>query len=141
MSGWTGVDFSRLDQQIRHVQNDAGRTALENITRADPDRTWTVRQVAEHVWIGGIGPIVVGSPQTVADELEAGSTRPTSTDSTWPSRCGRRFRDIADMVVPELSGAVATRGPTRPARCVKSCSDQDTPVWRRPIRRRSIGRM
>ena len=48
MSGWTGVDFSTydLDQQVRHVQNDAGRTAMDNITRADPDRVWTVREVA-----------------------------------------------------------------------------------------------
>lgn len=37
--------------------------ALENITRADPDRRWTVREVAEHVSIGGIGPVVVGSPR------------------------------------------------------------------------------
>jgi alkanesulfonate monooxygenase len=40
MSGWTGVDFSRLDpeQIVEHVESEAGRTALENITRADPDR-------------------------------------------------------------------------------------------------------
>jgi alkanesulfonate monooxygenase len=51
MSGWTGVDFSRLDpdQIVEHVENEAGRTAMENITRADPDRRWTVREVAEHV--------------------------------------------------------------------------------------------
>ena len=73
MSGWTGVDFSRFDpdQVVEHVESEAGRTALENITRADPDRRWTVREVAEHVSIGGIGPVVVGSPATVADQLEA----------------------------------------------------------------------
>ncbi len=40
MSGWTGIDFSGydLDQQVRHVENDAGRSALDNVTRADPDR-------------------------------------------------------------------------------------------------------
>jgi alkanesulfonate monooxygenase len=54
MSGWTGVDFSRFDpdQVVEHVESEAGRTALENITRADPDRRWTVREVAEHVSIG-----------------------------------------------------------------------------------------
>ena len=73
MSGWAGVDFSTydLDQQVRHVLNDAGRTAMDNITRADPDRVWTVRAVAEHVGIGGIGPVIVGSPETVADKIEA----------------------------------------------------------------------
>ena len=58
MSGWMGIDFSGydLDQEVRHVQNDAGRTALDNVTRADPDRVWTVREVVEHVGIGGAGP-------------------------------------------------------------------------------------
>ncbi len=33
MSGWTGVDFSTydLDQQIRHVESEAGRTAMDNV--------------------------------------------------------------------------------------------------------------
>ena len=40
MSGWTGVGFSQFDpdQVIEHVESEAGRTALENVTRADPDR-------------------------------------------------------------------------------------------------------
>ena len=61
-SGWTGVDFSKFDpdQIVEHVDREAGRTALENIIRADPDRRWTVREVAEHVSIGGIGPVIVG---------------------------------------------------------------------------------
>ena len=73
MSGWMGVDFSNydLDQEVRHVQNDAGRTALDNVTRADPDRIWTVREVVEHVGIGGAGPVVVGTPEKVADDIEA----------------------------------------------------------------------
>src|SRR6202012_4359010 len=70
MSGWTGVAFSHLslDQQVRHVTNDAGRTAMDNITRADPDRVWTVREVAEHVGIGGIGPGVAGRAAKAAGE-------------------------------------------------------------------------
>lgn len=105
MSGWTGVDFSRLDmdQQVRHVENDAGRSAMDNITRADPDRIWTVRQVAEHVGLGGIGPLFVGSAATVADALER-----------WVDETGidgfnlayviahETFADIVDLVVPEL---------------------------------------
>src|SRR5216110_2762556 len=73
MSGWTGVDFSsyNLDQEVRHVQNDAGRSALDNVTRADPDRVWTVRDVIEHVGVGGAGPVVVGTPEMVADKIEA----------------------------------------------------------------------
>ena len=82
MSGWTGVDFSTydLDQQVRHVQNDAGRTAMDNITRADPDRVWTVREVAQHVGIGGIGPVDGRhAAKRSPTRSRPGSTRPMST--------------------------------------------------------------
>jgi long-chain alkane monooxygenase len=72
MSGWAGIDLSTYgyDQVVRYIENDAGRSAMENITRADPDRVWTVGQIADHVAIGGIGPLVTGSPEQVADTLE-----------------------------------------------------------------------
>jgi len=106
MSGWTGVDFSTydLDQEIRHVQNEAGRSAMDNISRADPDRVWTVREVAEHVGIGGIGPVLVGTPDKVADEIEAW-IEATGVDglnlafAVSPDS----FADVADLLVPELT--------------------------------------
>ena len=106
MSGWTGVDFSTydLDQEVRHVLNDAGRTAMDNITRADPDRVWTVREVAEHVGIGGIGPVVVGTPTSVADALESWVDQ---TDVDGFNFCfavmPETFDDIVDLLVPELT--------------------------------------
>ena len=105
MSGWTGVDFSTydLDQQVRHVQNDAGRTAMDNITRADPDRVWTVREVAQHVGIGGIGPVVVGTPRKVADEIEAWFDQTGVDGLNVPFAISPGdFEDITDMLVPEL---------------------------------------
>ena len=105
MSGWTGVDFSKFDpdQVVEHVESEAGRTALENITRADPDRRWTVREVAEHVSIGGIGPIIVGSPATVADQLE-GWIDDTDLDGFNLAFVVRpeTFVDVVDLLVPEL---------------------------------------
>jgi hypothetical protein len=105
MSGWTGVDFSRFDadQVVEHVESEAGRTALENITRADPDRRWTVREVAEHVSIGGIGPIVVGSAATVADQLE-GWIDDTDFDGFNLAFVVRpeTFVDVVDLLAPEL---------------------------------------
>ncbi|MBO4223282.1 LLM class flavin-dependent oxidoreductase [Bradyrhizobium neotropicale] len=106
MSGWTGVDFSSygLDQEVRHVHNDAGRTAMDNITRADPDRIWTVREVAEHVGIGGIGPVVVGTPEKVADDIERWfeQTDVDGLNVAFAISPGD-FEDIADMLVPELT--------------------------------------
>ena len=106
MSGWTGVDFSTydLDQQVRHVENDAGRSAMDNITRADPDRVWTVREVAQHVGIGGIGPVAVGTPEKVADDIEAWfeQTDVDGLNVAFAVSPGD-FEDIADMLVPELT--------------------------------------
>jgi len=105
MSGWTGVDFSRFDpdQVVEHVTSEAGRTAMENITRADPDRRWTVREVAEHVSIGGIGPVVAGSPATVADRLEEwiGETGLDGFNMAFAIR-PETFVDVVDLLVPEL---------------------------------------
>jgi alkanesulfonate monooxygenase SsuD/methylene tetrahydromethanopterin reductase-like flavin-dependent oxidoreductase (luciferase family) len=105
MSGWTGVDFSTydLDQEVRHVHNEAGRTAMDNITRADPDRTWTVRQVAEHVGIGGIGPVIVGTPESVADAIEAwvAQTDVDGLNLAFAISPGS-FEDVVDLLVPEL---------------------------------------
>jgi alkanesulfonate monooxygenase len=106
MSGWTGIDFSgyELDQQVRHVQNDAGRSALDNVTRGDPDRVWTVRDVIEHVGIGGAGPVVIGTPESVADKIEDWFEK-TDVDGlnvAFAISPGD-FEDIADMLVPELT--------------------------------------
>jgi FMN-dependent oxidoreductase (nitrilotriacetate monooxygenase family) len=105
MSGWTGVDFSTydLDQQVRHVQNDAGRSAMDNITRADPDRVWTVREVAQHVGIGGAGPVAVGTPEKVADEIEAWFEATDVDGLNIPFAVSPGdFEDITELLVPEL---------------------------------------
>jgi alkanesulfonate monooxygenase len=106
MSGWTGVDFSTydLDQQVRHVENDAGRSAMDNVTRADPDRVWTVREVAEHVGIGGAGPVVIGTPEKVADEIEAWFEQTDVDGLNVPFAVSPGdFEDITEMLVPELT--------------------------------------
>lgn len=73
LSGWTGIDFSAydLDAPLEYLENDAGRTALAAFTTADPDRRWTVREAAGFVGLGGRGPVLSGTPETVADQLEA----------------------------------------------------------------------
>ena len=143
MSGWTGVDFSTydLDQQVRHVENDAGRTAMDNITRADPDRVWTVREVAQHVGIGGIGPVVVGTPEKVADEIEAWFDQ-TDVDGLNVAVCdlARRFRGHRRHAGAgtDPARALQERLCAR-ARCAKNCSARAARGWRRRIRRCSIG--
>jgi len=104
-SGWTGVDFAkyRPDDELRYIETDAMRSALASFTSDDPGRVWTVRELAEHVAIGGRGPVLVGSPEQIADALIA-----------WVSQTGidgfnlayavmpESFTDFVDLVVPEL---------------------------------------
>jgi long-chain alkane monooxygenase len=105
-SGWTGIDFSKLDpdEPIRHLNIEDGiRSALENFTTGDPNRVWTVRELARHNAIGGRGPVFVGSPATVADELERWVAL-TDIDGFNLSYAitPRSYEDFADFIVPEL---------------------------------------
>lgn len=70
--GWTGLDFSQidLDEPLQAVENDSLRTTLESLTGGDGGKPWTVREVIRNRCIGGLGPVFVGGPKKVADELE-----------------------------------------------------------------------
>jgi len=69
--GWTGIDFSQYDpdQPLEAMDNDSLRTTLESLTHGQ-SRKWTVQDVIKDRTIGGLGPVLVGGPQKVADELE-----------------------------------------------------------------------
>lgn len=109
MSGWTGLDFSKygVDEPIRHSRQDAQTSALEAFTIADPDRVWTVREIAKHAAIGGRGPVVIGSPEEVADELIAW-VEETGVDgfNLAYAVTPETFADFIGLIVPELQ----TRG-------------------------------
>ncbi|WP_088344583.1 MULTISPECIES: LLM class flavin-dependent oxidoreductase [Rhodomicrobium] len=105
MSGWSGIDFGKyqLDEPLRYVKTNAGQSFVEAFSSSDPAREWTLREMAEWVAIGGRGPTSIGSPKTVADELEA-----------WVNETGvdgfnlasvvmpETFEQVADLLVPEL---------------------------------------
>jgi FMN-dependent oxidoreductase (nitrilotriacetate monooxygenase family) len=105
VGGWTGIDFSKYspDDPISHVHSDAIQSAVEAFTVADRDKVWTVREFVEFVGIGGLGPVIVGSPETVADEL-IGWVEDTDIDGfnlAYALSPGT-FIDFVDYVVPEL---------------------------------------
>ncbi len=105
MSGWTGVDFSKLpkNEPLRFQSANAMTSALEAFTTADPDRQWTVEEIARHAGIGGRGPVIVGSYRDVADEFEDW-VRETDVDgfNLAYAVTPETFVDIVDLVVPEL---------------------------------------
>ena len=102
--GWTGVDLAGLaaDAPLQHVSTDANRSALASFTD-DPDREWTVDDLARFVAVGGRGPVVAGSPQTVADELEefAAEADVDGFNLMYATMPGT-FADVVDHLVPEL---------------------------------------
>ena len=78
-------------------------SALEAFTIADLDRVWTVREIAKHAAIGGRGPVVVGLPEEVAEELIAW-VDDTDVDgfNLAYAVMPETFADFVDLVVPEL---------------------------------------
>ncbi|ROV98418.1 hypothetical protein VMCG_07107 [Cytospora schulzeri] len=108
-SGWTGIDISRipLDQEITaadSLEAHRVRSILENFTTASEEvPRWTPRVVAERACIGGLGPVAVGAPGTVADEMERW-VREAGVDGfnigyvTTPGT----FEEVVDLLVPEL---------------------------------------
>jgi len=105
ISGWSGIDFGKhgLDDPLRYVKTNAGQSFVETFSSADHKRTWTVRELADWVAIGGRGPIVAGSPSTVADELQSWIEE---TGADGFNLCSvvmpETFADIARLLVPEL---------------------------------------
>jgi alkanesulfonate monooxygenase len=78
-------------------------SALESFTTSDPSRVWTIREIAEHVGIGGRGPVFVGSAATIADEMQ-GWVAETGIDgfNLAYAVAPESFVDFVDLVVPEL---------------------------------------
>jgi long-chain alkane monooxygenase len=103
--GWSGLDLSGYDpdQPLRYVETEAVRSAVTGFTTADPAREWTPREIARFVGIGGRGPVVVGDPATVADEMErwVAEADVDGFNLAYAITPGT-FADIVEFVVPEL---------------------------------------
>lgn len=109
VSGWTGIDLSKvpLDQERTEAdsleQNKVRSIRDSFTTTSEYVPKWTPRVIAEEAAIGGLGPVAVGSPQTVANEMEhwinEGDLDGFNTGYvTTPGS----FEDVVDLLVPEL---------------------------------------
>lgn len=109
VSGWTGIDLSKYPPDQILTADDATedhrvRSLLDQFTVTSPDvPEWTPRVIAERASIGGLGPVAVGTPAKVADELERW-VREADVDGfnigyvTTPGT----FEDVVELLVPEL---------------------------------------
>jgi alkanesulfonate monooxygenase SsuD/methylene tetrahydromethanopterin reductase-like flavin-dependent oxidoreductase (luciferase family) len=109
-SGWTGIDISKvpLDEEIDPVKHSLEKHKIHSIAETLTARTpelpsITPRIIAETAAIGGLGPVAVGTPDQVADEMERW-VREADIDGfniayvTTPGT----FEDVVDLLVPEL---------------------------------------
>lgn len=104
--GWTGIDLGVYndDQELRYVESNAVRSTVEAYARFAPATSkWTRQTIAEHISIGGNGPVLVGTPSQVADSLqlwiaEADVDGFNFAYVLFPDS----FKDIIDLLLPEL---------------------------------------
>ncbi|SPO06556.1 related to thermophilic desulfurizing enzyme [Cephalotrichum gorgonifer] len=109
VSGWTGIDLSRLplDQEITaadSLEANKVRSILDAFsTTSEYVPKWTPRVIAEKAAIGGLGPVAVGSPQTVADEMEKWIEEGDldGFNVGYVTTPGS-FEDVVDLLIPEL---------------------------------------
>ncbi len=99
------IDLSTLDLDVplEYADTEGIRGVVEAFTRRDPTRRWTPREIGEFVAVSGGGPLFVGSPGQVADELERWMDEAeidgfNIADPVPPTT----FRDFVELVVPEL---------------------------------------
>ena len=76
---------------------------LASLANIDRERKWTPIDIVEQRSVGGMGPVIVGSAQTVADQLEqwvdeGGIDGFNFAYAITPGT----FEDLVDLVVPEL---------------------------------------
>ncbi len=104
LCGWSGLDLSQYDpdQPIAYVETNAVRTFLHSFTIGDPSRQWTMRDIARYVGIGGAGPVLVGAPEQIADQLEHWITGGVDGFNLAYSTMPGSFVDFIDGVVPVL---------------------------------------
>ncbi|KAF2020219.1 Nitrilotriacetate monooxygenase component A/pristinamycin IIA synthase subunit A [Aaosphaeria arxii CBS 175.79] len=104
--GWTGMDLGKYgdEEELREVESNAVRSTVEGYARFSPGTSkWTKHTIAEHVSLGGNGPIFVGTPAQVADAFqiwidEAGVDGFNLAYTLFP----QSFKDIIELLIPEL---------------------------------------
>lgn len=105
LSGWSGVDFSQYQptDKVEYIQTNAIQSLLDSYVNADPERVWTIEEIANWNSLGGNGPVLVGSAETVSDALEQ-LVEDTDVDGFNLAYilAHQTFADVVEFIVPEL---------------------------------------
>ncbi|MBN6519834.1 LLM class flavin-dependent oxidoreductase [Acinetobacter pittii] len=105
LSGWSGVDFSQYQptDKVEYIQTNAIQSILDSYVNADPERVWTIEEIANWNSLGGNGPVLVGSAETVSDALQQW-VEDTDIDGFNLAYilAHQTFADVVEFIVPEL---------------------------------------
>ncbi|HFE9759787.1 TPA: LLM class flavin-dependent oxidoreductase [Acinetobacter baumannii] len=105
LSGWSGVDFSQYQptDKVEYIQTNAIQSLLDSYVNADPERVWTIEKIANWNSLGGNGPVLIGSAETVSDALEQW-VEDTDVDGFNLAYilAHQTFADVVEFIVPEL---------------------------------------
>lgn len=105
LSGWSGVDFSQYHptDKVEYIQTNAIQSLLDSYVNADPERVWTIEEIANWNSLGGNGPVLVGSAETVSDALQQW-VEDTDVDGFNLAYilAHQTFADVVEFIVPEL---------------------------------------
>lgn len=105
LSGWSGVDFSQYQptDKVEYIRTNAIQSLLDSYVNADPERVWTIEEIANWNSLGGNGPVLVGSAETVSDALQQW-VEDTDVDGFNLAYilAHQTFADVVEFIVPEL---------------------------------------
>lgn len=105
LSGWSGVDFSQYQptDKVEYIQTNAIQSLLDSYVNADPERVWIIEEIANWNSLGGNGPVLVGSAETVSDALQQW-VEDTDVDGFNLAYilAHQTFADVVEFIVPEL---------------------------------------
>ncbi|MBN6492281.1 LLM class flavin-dependent oxidoreductase [Acinetobacter pittii] len=105
LSGWSGVDFSQYQptDKVEYIQTNAIQSLLDSYVNADPERVWTIEEIANWNSLGGNGPVLVGSAENVSDALQQW-VEDTDVDGFNLAYilAHQTFADVVEFIVPEL---------------------------------------
>ena len=104
LSGWSGIDFGQYDpdQELEYVETNAVRTLMQMFAKTDSRRKWTMRDLAKYVGIGGGGPVLVGTPEQLADSFQEWIDVGVDGFNLAYAITPGTFEDFVDGVVPVL---------------------------------------
>ncbi len=103
LSGWTGIDFSKPEFVAASAANSNAIQSAAAAFAGDRSGAANIESIARRIGLGGGGPVLVGGPERIADELTA-----------WANECDldgfnlayavmpETFTDVVDHIIPEL---------------------------------------